>query len=265
MIPPTSIDGTDITGATIDGTDVQEITVDGDVVFSAATTAPLVTNNLIQNYDARTLSLSNGQSVSQWTDSSGNGFTASANGNVTYDANALNGNPAVDLDGSDGTYLNISNVPTTAEFTQTFLINFPPVTSINFNYFYGAGYDNNSSYNLIGEDDIGGIFVDDSGNLTVIPSISIQTNVFILITYVSDGNGNLDRYIDGNNVSTDSIPTFSTTTHDHQIGYAFPRNFGSRAYTNALYAQLLRYDRALTSTELAQNRSYFNNEWGISV
>jgi len=33
---PTSIDGTDITGATIDGTDVQEITVDGDVVFSAA-------------------------------------------------------------------------------------------------------------------------------------------------------------------------------------------------------------------------------------
>jgi len=33
---PTSIDGTDITGATIDGTDVQEITVDGDTVFTAA-------------------------------------------------------------------------------------------------------------------------------------------------------------------------------------------------------------------------------------
>jgi len=35
MIPPTSIDGTDITGATIDGTDVTEITVDGDTVFTA--------------------------------------------------------------------------------------------------------------------------------------------------------------------------------------------------------------------------------------
>jgi len=33
---PTSIDGTDITGATIDGQDVQEITVDGDTVFTAA-------------------------------------------------------------------------------------------------------------------------------------------------------------------------------------------------------------------------------------
>jgi len=32
---PTSIDGTDITGATIDGTDVQEITLDGDTVFTA--------------------------------------------------------------------------------------------------------------------------------------------------------------------------------------------------------------------------------------
>jgi len=36
MIPPTSIDGTDITGATIDNQEVQEITVDGDVVFSAS-------------------------------------------------------------------------------------------------------------------------------------------------------------------------------------------------------------------------------------
>ena len=45
MIPPTSIDGTDITGATIDGTDVQEITVDGDVVFSAQT-LPVAYSNL---------------------------------------------------------------------------------------------------------------------------------------------------------------------------------------------------------------------------
>jgi len=37
---PTSIDGTDITGATIDGTDVQEITVDGDTVFSQGIFVP---------------------------------------------------------------------------------------------------------------------------------------------------------------------------------------------------------------------------------
>jgi len=51
---PTSIDGTDITGATIDGTDVTEITVDGDVVFSAGPALP--TTNLIHHYDASTMS-----------------------------------------------------------------------------------------------------------------------------------------------------------------------------------------------------------------
>jgi len=37
---PTSIDGTDITGATIDGTDVTEITVDGQTVFTAFEAPP---------------------------------------------------------------------------------------------------------------------------------------------------------------------------------------------------------------------------------
>jgi len=37
--PPTSIDGTDITGATIDGQDVEEITVDGQTVFSSGPSA----------------------------------------------------------------------------------------------------------------------------------------------------------------------------------------------------------------------------------
>jgi len=39
-MPPTSIDGTDITGATIDGTDVTEITVDGQTVFTAGPDLP---------------------------------------------------------------------------------------------------------------------------------------------------------------------------------------------------------------------------------
>jgi len=45
---PTSIDATDITGATIDGTDVTEITVDGQTVF-AAERAP--TDGLLHRYD----------------------------------------------------------------------------------------------------------------------------------------------------------------------------------------------------------------------
>jgi len=54
MIPPTSIDGTDITGATIDGTDVQEITVDGQTVFTAEKIIDDFESNNLTNYSAET-------------------------------------------------------------------------------------------------------------------------------------------------------------------------------------------------------------------
>jgi len=57
---PTSIDGTDITGATIDGQDVQEITVDGQTVFTAQT-LPVAYSNLVAwwPFDAATYGGSN--------------------------------------------------------------------------------------------------------------------------------------------------------------------------------------------------------------
>jgi len=51
MIPPTNIDGTDITGATIDGQDVQEITVDGDTVFTATTVVDDFNDNDMAEYN----------------------------------------------------------------------------------------------------------------------------------------------------------------------------------------------------------------------
>jgi len=66
---PTSIDGTDITGATIDGTDVQEITVDGNVVFSAGPT------NVFEDFESG--------NVNDWTDRFGT---------ITITSNPINGN-----------------------------------------------------------------------------------------------------------------------------------------------------------------------------
>jgi len=50
---PTSIDGTDITGATIDGTDVQEITVDGDTVFTAGPTPAPVNRMYLADFGSK--------------------------------------------------------------------------------------------------------------------------------------------------------------------------------------------------------------------
>ena len=111
MIPPTSIDGTDITGATIDGTDVQEITVDGDVVFTAGPsfTLPVAYSNLVGWYpfDAATYGGSNADDVTAIIGGSGDdtayngsvsGATYQSSGGVT-DINAGANSGAFDFDG----------------------------------------------------------------------------------------------------------------------------------------------------------------------
>jgi len=101
---PTSIDGTDITGATIDGTDVTEITLDGDTVFTAA---PPLPSGTILHVDANQESLSNNASVSQISDFSGSGNDLTANsGTANFETNVRNGRPAYDFDGTSAYYDN---------------------------------------------------------------------------------------------------------------------------------------------------------------
>jgi len=116
---PTSIDGTDITGATIDGTDVQEITVDGDTVFTAAPDIP-ASQDLHARYSAKSLSLSDGNPVSTWTDETGNGHDLTAGTAPTYVANGINGNPVVRFDGVDD-YLNVA-FSTLSQPTHVFIV-----------------------------------------------------------------------------------------------------------------------------------------------
>jgi len=80
---PTSIDGTDITGATIDGQDVQEITVDGQTVFSAGP-AP---GNF--QFDAQDLNLADGDPVTSWPDTLGRD-TLTGGQNLVYDTSTMN-------------------------------------------------------------------------------------------------------------------------------------------------------------------------------
>jgi len=113
---PTSIDGTDITGATIDGTDVTEITVDGDTVFTAGPELSdiVAPGNLVMWYpfedgtgedETRTGGLldSNGIAVGDSTD-----YSLSGSGSVTHASNIgvndlVNGDPsgAFDFTGSN--------------------------------------------------------------------------------------------------------------------------------------------------------------------
>jgi len=91
MIPPTSIDGTDITGATIDGTDVTEITVDGDTVFGGITVVDdFERTNLAHysgstsNYEISSVEAFGGSKSLKATETSGGNFIFSNSGLDKY-------------------------------------------------------------------------------------------------------------------------------------------------------------------------------------
>jgi hypothetical protein len=167
MIPPTSIDGTDITGATIDGQDVEEITVDGQTVFTAET-LPVAYSNLIawypfdssfyggSNPDDVTALFNSGQSGDSTAyDGTVNGATYQSSAGVT-DINAGGSSGAFDFDGSND-YIETSNMPSSI------------LGSNSKTLMYWVEFDNTDTQHTVafGTASVGGSFgfYQDSGNL----------------------------------------------------------------------------------------------------
>ena len=106
---PTSIDGTDITGATIDGTDVQEITVDGQTVFTAGPPVP-------QPDLHYTFSETSGSTVADVT---GNGNTGIVNGSTNLNVTGEIGS-GVEFPGVSGSNIEPGDIIDESEGTFTF-------------------------------------------------------------------------------------------------------------------------------------------------
>jgi len=136
MIPPTSIDGTDITGATIDGTDVQEITVDGDTVFELD---QLPTSNLVHRYSAKELSLNDNDPVSTFSDAEGSD-DLSASGSPTFKTNLFGNKPGVRYDGNDDEHQGSFTSAVSQPFSIFMALDIRSVsTSQNEGYFWDTG------------------------------------------------------------------------------------------------------------------------------
>jgi len=199
MIPPTSIDGTDITGATIDGTDVTEITVDGDTVFTAGP-AP---GNF--QFDAQDLSLANGDPVTSWPDTLGRD-TLTGGQNLVYDTTTMNDaavastNESGEINTTNSTLLNIAD-DQNISLTFTFeLIGLP--LSNNNRYF---GFSSNNFFRVLNmnKNQPDGAFRydlrDDNGN-----DVRLLTNAqfndgnphICVITHSGGGVGGVDIFVD---------------------------------------------------------------------
>jgi len=214
MIPPTSIDGTDITGATIDGTDVQEITVDGDVVFSAA---PPIPSSVISHWE-----FEDEGTTSTAVDSESNN-DLSIVGGPTYSTDSAVGNHAMEFTGgtNSGDRLEVSNSDGdfdhgTGTFAVSIWVKFDDVTQGTLFEVYQSdsnlyrvfnSNDSNWSWDTIGLA---------SGNI----SYNFPTNQYEHYVFQRNASNEIELYVDS--VFEETITTDSTNLDiggEYYLGY----------------------------------------------
>jgi len=240
MMPPTSIDGTDITGATIDGTDVTEITVDGQTVFTALS---LPQADLDHDYNVASLSLSDGDEISTFPDDSGNGndLTAHATG-PTFKTNVKNGQPVARVTGDQ--YLSGPS-DLTQPFTVFIVVK---ANTSDLQGLYGAGGANadgriqNSRWSV--QNDIFGDPVD--------------TTSFEIIMFEHNTSNSQIRQNDVQ-TATGTVVNQDYSSDDLNV-FGWDNNV---PFDDGDIGRYVIYDRALSSTEITEVFDVLNNQFDV--
>jgi len=259
---PTSIDGTDITGATIDGQDVEEITVDGDTVFSAQT-FPVAYTDLIAWYpfDAATYGGSNTDDVTAILGGSGD--------DTAFNLSVLKGSPthtssgiATDINGGTNSGAFEYNLSDVHEATGLDINGLSEFTIS----FWTEANSTNGNRRIVGND-IGAfdsssiVLREDGGDPEIFHAnvlgtfTSSQPNTPEMWTMASD-KSSAEIYLNGSNVTTISSSLSSSNKNDLYIGGYY--TLSNSEYYDGFVDDVRVYNRQLTGTEI--NQIYVNTE-----
>jgi len=215
-MPPTSIDGTDITGATIDGTDVQEITVDGQTVFTAGPqiNLPVGYSNLVAWYpfDSATYGGANADDVTAIIGGSGDdtAYNLSSDGSAIY--NSSGGATDINAGSSSGYYR--TNNPGTNGFANTSISK--NITDFTICYWVEqrstidnathVAFSNNPDTYFLRQSGGGGLECGFPGNSFFTVNFGITTGQFYHVAF-RNSNGNSELFINGQSEQTGTMDT----------------------------------------------------------
>jgi len=271
MMPPTSIDGTDITGATIDGQDVQEITVDGQTVFSAQT-FPVAYSNLVAWYpfDSATYGGSNADDVTAILGGSGDdtaydgtvsGATYQASGGVT-DINAGANSGAFDFDGSNDSISLPSITQITGTKDRTYTMWFKTNTTAERGLFGHGGYTALGS-NISLFCDSGGFRLRINGGNELILSSTYTTGEYVFVSFRISGSNLANALVrvrseNDSSFSQDDFGGISQSIDTGTEALDLGVNSVNDRFHNGIIEDFRIYDRNLTNSE--EESIYLNTE-----
>jgi len=269
--PPTSIDGTDITGATIDGQEVQEITIDGQTVFSA-TVFPVGYNNLIAWYpfDSSFYGGSNADDVTANLGGSGDdtAFDGTLINSPTYDQNgggtdisAGDQSGAFDFESSNGESIRTSL--NSLSFSELTLMGWVRPESFNststIDPFFGQtaiGTTSDPEYTFfISGGDVFWDATDQSGNRNRIQTPGLSTGTWAHLAGVINPDGTTELFIDGVSQGTNSgLNMPYTTNRQFRIAEDDNPNPSSNGnfHSDGLIDDVRLYDVSLSASQISQ-------------
>jgi len=260
MIPPTSIDGTDITGATIDGTDVQEITVDGDTVFTAGPPPAPDLSNLQNHYAARLeTNYNDGDTVTIFTDQIGNNdasnSTSGGRGTPNYSTNEINGQPAVNyqLEAHDtGKIIDTS-------ISRTIYAVFRQDTTGNNGSVWGYFSPNNYMVNSLD----GRLRSRAVGTSIDVPG-AIPAGQTHMVVFIRSGGGFHEVFVNGNSVGTDTDSNNEIANNPLTIGMSNRGPGTTREIYDGVIAEILIYEGVTHSAATRQSvENYLNGFYNV--
>jgi hypothetical protein len=211
-----------------------------------------------------------GSNVTAWTDQSGNGNNAIANTfeEPTFISSFLNGNPTIEFDGR-GQIMQIAG---------TNSLDFLSISSFIVLKYLGQGTENNIVYiknaNAGSPQDeaMYGLVANNSDYVSFSQNVNgwsdhqtqidIRDSIPRILSMTYDGI-NQNVYSNGSFSNTFNIGgNIATSTGLLQIG-GYNKSFDSAEYFYGQIAEIIMYNRAVTSTERQQVESYLNTKYAI--
>jgi hypothetical protein len=218
----------------------------------------IITENLVLCLDAGN-SKSYPGSGTTWTDLSGNGNTGTLVNGVGYSGDNLG---SLSFDGVDD-YVNFSFVN---PFAETIIVWAKSATSTwNTNGWISSSRRQNGHimHSDAGTRSVTYYILDSSASYTSIGSVA-PDNITIphMYAYTTNGSNLHKAYFDGSEVASSSTSITRTSTPSSQIWYLGKDDTGGRFGNGNIY-NCLRYNRALTASEIQQNYNALKGRFSI--
>lgn len=201
------------------------------------------------------IALGAGNVITSWNDISGSNNHLTAVGDPTLVAGALNGLPAVDLDGSGDRLERIGNVAGlpagNSDRTVVLLANYQG------NGYGGFSYGTNSCRQNFGA------VVSPAGNLalqgwcTDFETAENATSAGWIIQSILVDNGQAEHYRNASLIATNNVDSFNTSLAQIRVG----SQINGSPFVDMQIGAVLVYDRILTGTEFTQVQSYLQAKY----